>query len=305
MLSRLILASLFLLASLSPAAAQERAFLGWSRLFTNDALGDGQDRWHTGASSLSVLWGPVGLTGAPENPGDLIEFRFATEILAPANLLTPAAGDRRYAGTLSLGAFSHFARAGYEVSAGAELVAVGPMTRLDRFHSAFHGAIGMSAPGAAVRAGQIGDALYPSAQIELARPIALGGGVRIRPFVEARGGDETFGRFGADLLFGPNFNSGLLLRDGATGMLYQGLGKQAESGLSFLLGADTTHVFNSAWLPATGGYRLMPLTSRVRAGVQWQGEHVGVFYGATWLGRDFVAQPEGQLVGSLQLRVRF
>ena len=41
-----------------PAVAQERVTLGWGRLLTNDAIGDGKDRWRTGSYVLSRVRGP-------------------------------------------------------------------------------------------------------------------------------------------------------------------------------------------------------------------------------------------------------
>lgn len=305
MRSILLTALLLLATNLSPALAQDRVFLGWGRLFTNDALGDGHDRWRTGSSTLSLMWGPRGTMEAPARPGAVVEFRFATEILAPENLVAPAAWDRRYAGLLSAGVYTHFASGAYEFSAGGGVVAAGPMTGLAHFHDTFHGAFGLAGASRTVRAAQFANALYPVVQLEIARPVALAEGTVLRPFAEARAGDETFLRVGADLLIGPNFSSGVLVRDGATGIPYQTLGNQAGTGLSFLLGGDTARVFGSAWLPASGGITRTALRNRLRAGVQWQSAHFGVFYGATWLGPEVTAQPEGQVVGSLQLRVRF
>ncbi|RME17055.1 MAG: DUF2219 family protein [Alphaproteobacteria bacterium] len=304
---RMLLPALAALLTLTtPLAAQERAFLGWGRLFTNDFFGDGQDRWHTGSWTASVLRGPEGTADLPERFGALMEYRFAAKILAPANLVTPAPGDRPYAGSLSFGAFSHFRQAGTEFSLGASLVAVGPMTGLDSFHALAHNALGMTPPSAAVRAAQLPNAFYPTLSAEIARPLALGGEAAvIRPFIGARAGDESFVRVGADLLIGPNFTRGVLARDETTGLPYQTLAGAGGRGFSFLLGADTARVFSSAYLPASRGYRLTPARNRLRAGVNWQGEHLSLFYGAAWLGPEFSAQPGGQIVGALQIRMSF
>ncbi|GKY88381.1 lipid A-modifier LpxR family protein [Sinisalibacter aestuarii] len=308
---RTLIAFLITLTMLAaPASAQERVTLGSGRLFTNDTLGDGQDRWRTGSYVASWMRGPDGTVSLPGGFGELIEYRFASQIFAPANLLTPAPGDRRYGGAMSLGAYSHFTHAGYDFALGAELVAVGPMTGLDGFHAAAHTALGMTAPSAAVRAAQFGNRVYPAAGVEVSRPIGLGfggdaSGLVLRPFIQGRAGDETYARAGADLLFGPNFTSGVLVRDESTGILYQTFDDAPGKGLSFLLGADTAKVFSSAWLPASGGYTLTPTRSRARAGIHWQGETLGAFYGATWLSPEFTAQPEGQVLGSVQLRLRF
>lgn len=293
----------FLLAPFS-ATAEDRVSLGTGRLFTNDQFGDGQDRWRTGSYALSWMWGAAGTVSLPEAPGEVIELRFGQRILAPANLATPAADDRRYAGILSFGAYTHFARDGAEYSFGGELVAVGPMTGADAFHAAAHDFLGMAPPSAAVRAAQFPNAVYPSLALEAARPYDLGGGAVLRPFVQARLGDETYLRAGVDLMFGSNFTRGIKARDETTGFLYQTLEDEPAKGLSFLVGVDTAKVFASAWLPDPA-YTLTPLRNRLRAGVHWQGEKIGVFYGAAWLGPEFTAQPSGQVVGAIQLQIRF
>ena len=91
-----------------PAAAEGRAILGWGRLFDNDALGDMKDRWRTGSYVLSVVTGPDWSGRLPDRPGEILEFRLRGEVIAPANLVTPAAGDRRYAGIVSAGVHTHF-----------------------------------------------------------------------------------------------------------------------------------------------------------------------------------------------------
>jgi len=303
---RAALIALISLAMLSavPASAQERTTIGVGRLFTNDQFGDGQDRWRSGSYQVSWMRGFEGTVALPETPGQVMEYRFAQRILAPANLVNPAQDDRRYAGILSFGAFTHFTRNAVEYTFGGELVAVGPITGVDAFHAWSHEALGMQPPSAAVRAGQFPNAVYPAVSFEAARPHDLGGGAVVRPFVQLRAGDETYARVGVDLLFGTNFTRGIKSRDETTGFLYQNLEDVPEKGLSFLVGFDTAKVFSSVWLPEAT-HTLTPLRNRLRAGLHWQGEKIGVFYGASWLGPEFTAQPSGQIVGAVQIQARF
>jgi len=287
-----------------PATAQDRATLGVGRLFTNDQIGDGQDRWRTGSYALSWVRGPEGTVALPENPGEVIEFRFAHRILAPANLITPAPGDRRYAGVASFGAFTHFSTGAFDFSLGGELVAVGPATRADALHDAVHGALGMAGPSAGVRAAQFPNAVFPTISLEASRPVALGSGFVLKPFVQGRAGDETYVRAGIDLMFGQAFSRGITVRDETSGFLYQTLEDAPGRGLSFIVGYDAAKVFSSAWLPEPA-YSLTPLRHRLRAGAHWQGERVGLFYGLAWLGPEFTAQPSGQVVGAVQVQLRF
>lgn len=293
-----------ILLSVSPAAAEETVTIGVGRLFTNDFFGDGQDRWHTGSYVVSWMRATDGTVSLPEMPGEVMEYRFSQRMIAPANLATPAPSDRPYAGLLTAGAYTHFARNGMEYALGGELVAVGPMTYTDAFHATMHNIFGMQPPSAAVRAAQIPNAVYPTLSLEAARPFDLGNGAVLRPFVQARVGDETYGRVGVDLMFGSNFTRGITARDETTGFLYQTIEDAPGQGLSFLVGVDTAKVLSSAWLPSPT-YTLTSLRNRARAGVQWQGEKIGVFYGASWLGPEFAAQPSGQVVGALQVQLRF
>jgi hypothetical protein len=76
-------------------------------------------------------------------------------------------------------------------------------------------------------------------------------------------------------------------------------------GTSFSFGGDVAHVFDSVYLPADQGYSPTDLRLRLRAGLHWQKGAMGLFYGLTWLGEEFEGQPEGQLVGSLRLKILF
>ena len=285
------------------------ANLGTGRFFSNDFLGDNKDRWRSGAYTVSKLRGPLGLTGLPTQFGTLNELRFATQIIAPANLGTADPTDRPYVGMASLGVHSHAVKRGVEMRVGLDLVATGPSTGIGDFHSWVHDALGATPPSDAVLGRQIADHIYPTASLELARPYALDtkilGHVTLRPFVNAQGGVESFVRIGGDILIGAAFSQGVLLRDEVTGQLYQGLNTDPAKGLSFLLGADVAHMFDSQLLRASDGVTLTKTRTRARAGLKWQGERVGVFYGVTYLGREFEAQPEGQIVGSLSLKLDF
>lgn len=304
---RLFAVLLVLSAFALPASAQERVTLGVGRLFTNDMLGDGRDRWHTGSYVASWMRGAEGTLGLPAGFGEVIEYRFSTRIIAPESLTAPAPGDRRYAGLMSFGAYSHFSQDGVDLSLGSELVLSGPATGLAKFQTDIHDLFGLTAPSGAVRAAQIATAARPVLAFEAARPIAFGGmeGVALRPFVQGRAGDEAYLRAGVDLLIGPDFASGILARDETTGILYQTMPKAVGRGWSFLFGADATRVFQSAWLPSPGGPAPRSVRSRARAGLRWQGDHMGLFYGATWMGPEFAGQASGQVVGSLSLRWRF
>jgi hypothetical protein len=294
----------------APAAAEplpafgERVTLGHGRLFTNDLIGDGRDRWRSGAYVFSRVRGRDWTGTLPDRPGEILEWRLRSEIIQPASLTAPRRNDRRYAGVLAVGVHSHFALGRAEASLGAELVATGPMTLVGDFQRAVHGVFGMPSPDAAL-ARQIGNAIHPTVLGEVGLPLRLGETAVLRPFVEAQAGVETFARVGADLVVGAFGQSDLMLRDVPTGQRYRGVQGGPPSGFSLILGGDVAHVASSAYLPAGGVARLSPTRLRLRAGVHWQGDRSEVFYGITRLGAEFDQQPVGQTVGSLRLSFRF
>ncbi len=294
------LAVLGCLAAL-PAAAQDRATLGFGRLFTNDALGDGEDRWHTGSYTFSLVRGPSWTGRLPDRAGVILEYRFRADTIAASNLENPAPDDRRYAGTLAIGVHTHFDAAGFDVRAGVDLVGIGPMTGIGSFQERVHEILGLSDPDLS---NQIGNRLRPTASVEVAREVDLGG-ARLRPFAEAQAGAETFVRAGADVTFGSFGRGGLMLRDTVSGQLYPGIRDDGAEGISFVLGADVAHVFSSVYLPEGGQVELTDTRTRVRGGINWRTGGSEVFYGVTWLSKEFESQPEGQLVGSLRLSLRF
>lgn len=300
----LILAAALLMAAVLPLQAQERPFTGGGRLFTNDLIGDGEDRWRTGSYVISKTRSRERWTGErPSSFGDLIEYRFRSEIIAPAVLGSPSASDRRYAGILSFGLHTHFQWNSADVSLGGDLVVTGEQTGIGRLQEMLHELVSLPSPSDMVLADQIANGFYPTVSGEIARSYRFFETAMVRPFVEGRAGDETLVRIGADILIGGSQRD-LLLRDVTTGQLYRGT-NQDNGGISFVLGADIAKVLDSVYLPASDGYQLTDSRSRLRAGVTYQKGTAGLFYGLTWLGKEFKAQAEAQVVGSLRLYLQF
>lgn len=301
-----LLAALILSLVASAVSAQDRSwtYLGWANITTNDGTGDFQDRWQSFSTSTSFLFGPEGTRELPYAFGDLIEVRLGTQIVTPANTLTPAPGDRRAAGALRAGLFTHFARGGWDFALGAGAEAVGPSTQVLALQDRFHSVAGFDRLAPAVLAGQIGNAVRPMGHAEAAYAIAIGDEMTFRPFAAAHVGLEAYARVGFDLLVGPGYRSGVIARDYVSGQPYQILKDVNEPGVSFLFGADLARVFSSALLPEPA-YTLTPARARVRGGLLVDGEVGSVFYGLTYLSPEFTAQPEGQFVGSVQIRLKF
>lgn len=286
-----------------PAVAQERQALGWGRLLTNDAIGDGKDRWRTGSYVLSYLRGPDWTGSLPASPGEILEFRFRLETIAPADLVTPNPLDRRYVGALSFGLHTHFEAAGLETSLGADAVIVGPQTGISSLHGDLHDVLGLPTP--TVFGGQIADDVFLTVTGEIGRTLPLGANSQFRPFVEAQAGAETLLRVGGDLTFGQFATGALMLRDSSTGQRYRAGAGNGAQGVSLVLGGDIAEVYDSEYFLATDAITPSDTRKRLRAGMHWQGGQSEVFYGLTWLSEEFEEQPDDQILGSINLRLQF
>lgn len=286
------------------AVASEITQLGYGRLVNNDFLGDLRDRGQTGSYVASRIYGKTWGGKLPTRAGQVLEFRLQADIKSPDNLVTPRATDRPYAGSVSIGLHTHYQEAGFEIAMGAELVAVGPQTRLDQFQTALHDGLGVQPPSQATRAAQIGNKVYPGAIVEFGRPFALGDRGRMRPFIEARGGVETLLRAGVDFEIGRLIQNDVMVRDGITGQRYRTM-QQDDGGISFIVGLDTALISDSAYLPSSRGLTLTNTRDRARVGINWNRKNTHGFFGVTYLGREFTTQASEQVVGSIRLGLKF
>lgn len=282
------------LALVAGAAAADPPATAW--LVTNDALGDGRDRWRSASVYLGHL---VPLPGSD----DWLEHRVLAELIAPANLVRPDPRDRRHAGILSVGLHRHLALARAELRLGADLVAVGPSTGLGRLQEAAHDLLGQRGIDTGLH--RLPDRLLPTLSAEAGLPVALGPAAELRPFAELRLGDEHLLRIGADLSLGLSPGGAPRLRDPVTGHRLVAQPLPGAGRPYLLLGADLAAVARSAWLPAGGGADARDRRLRLRAGLGWQGPRLSAFYGLTWLSPEVERQGEGQLLGSVRLRWKF
>jgi hypothetical protein len=104
---------------------------------------------------------------------------------------------------------------------------------------------------------------------------------------------------------GGQWTDALLVRDSSTGQRYVAVRGSSAPGISLSLGGDIAQVFDSAYLPSGGAAVLRDSRARLRAGLHWQGEQADVFYGLTWLGKEFDSQDGEQVVGSLRINLQF
>jgi hypothetical protein len=205
---------------------------------------------------------------------------------------------------LSFGVHSHFGEDTFRGSVGLDITAIGPQTGLSDFQEDIHDALGL----AQVRFvdDQLENDVFLGFTAEAAELVTLPNGFVARPFAELQIGPEDIARFGADFFVGAPIANELLIRDVTTGQLYQGSGVEDISGFALVFGADFTTVADSVYLPENRGAIASDHRGRVRAGVHWQGEgDTSVFYGLTYLSREFEDQPEGQITGSLKLNFNF
>ncbi|NBO20699.1 MAG: DUF2219 family protein [Rhodobacteraceae bacterium] len=288
----------------TPAAAEDSMRLGWGRLFTNDALADGHDRWRTGGYTATYARGPKWAGSLPDAPGVLTTFGLSADTIAPASLTSPAPGDRRYAGVVRLMAGTQFERNGYEATLSLGVDVTGNQTGLGDFQSFVHNAIGIAQPSDAVLAAQIGNAVRLAALAELGHTYDLGHNLRLRPFVSAELGNESLLRAGFDLDLGGFTDHALMGREGATGQRYRIAGG-GGNGLSFTFGGDIARVYDSVYYLSGDAAQARDTRRRLRIGMHGQYGRTEVFYGITYLGPEFVGQKTGQTVGSISLRFHF
>jgi len=239
----LVLVSFVFAMVVNAVAAQERPQIGEGRLFNNDYLGDGSDRWRTGSYVYSHVRAPRDYDPTSDFAfGELLEYRLRGEIIA-ADPSSPAPGDRPYVGALSFGVHTHFNEGPTRISLGADVVAIGPSTGLSRFQDGVHDALGMPKP--VYTDTQLGDSIHLLGTVALGRTYQLNDTMSLRPFVETQVGTEDLIRVGGDVVIGGIGQEDLLLRDVTTGQLYRGT-DASDAGFSYVLGADFARVAESS-----------------------------------------------------------
>lgn len=278
-----------------------RRTLGWGRAFNNDYLGDGEDRWQTGSYSISILRGHQWTGALPDRPFEIVEYRLASAITAPSTLSHPPANDRRYAGRVSFSGSTYWQERGIEGMTGLGFTTTGADNGVGALQDALHDLI--SAPNVNVRDNQIGNGVHPFVLVEAGRSFEVKG-TGLRVFSEARAGDESFLRAGVDWQFGARETGALWVRDEITGHRVVGISGTSKPGMWFTLGADIAHVWDSVYLPSDE-IEMTGTRVRARAGVNLRRGDSGLFYGLTWLSKEFETQSEGQVLGTLRMRMSF
>lgn len=288
----------FILLLPVPGFAQQWQIEQRSTTFTNDSLGDVQDRWRTFSGLHSV-----NLRGATQAEGQSFSLSARLDMIAPSNLTRiTTRPDRRYAGLLEFSGAKNWVTPTRHVYLGGGVTAVGPATGVGDLHRIVHDIIGAPSPG--VLDDQLPNAVYPLAQAGVAFRRAREDHALVFR-LDAQAGVETSARVGFDVILGTQANRFHLLRDPVTGqVLTTGQRKAPARGLSFLAGADWAYVADSKLFPA-GGVTAEKNRTRVRAGLAYQGKGSSMFYGLTWLSPEFREQTEGQVIGTIAYNWRF
>lgn len=279
------------------AKAEPSATLGIGRLFSNDFLGDGRDRWQSGSYVVSVLRGSQDALGPQIPLGAVREYRLRSGLIA-SDGRGPAPGDRPYVGALSFGVHLHARDGNTQTVLGVDVTAIGPQSGVSRMQRRAHDVLGMRQVRFVEQ--QLGNDLLFGLIAEVAEVVALTDRITVRPFAEVLSGPEDMLRVGADLRFGTPLGNVVSVRDVTTGHLYQtGLG---DAGFAFVAGADVAVVQQSAYLPG----KAVTDRARLRVGLHWQSrDETSLFYGLTYLSPEFDGQDGGQITGSVQLRINF
>lgn len=292
-----------LIAQSVTQSEKQKHFIGHGRLFTNDMLGESKDRWRTGSFSTSGAWGQKWTGQLPKEFANLIELRLLSEIIAPADLSGKNGIDRPFAGHFELGVHSHFERDGLEYSIGVGASILGEQTGLDDFQIAVHEALNEKVASDYLLANQIENQVLIGPLFEVSKAVPEGNNLTIRPFLEAFATAETLARVGTDIYFGTGFSRSLYIRDQVTGQRYQVIGGE-QDGLGFSFGGDISHVASSAFFHGSSP-SMLNRRLRFRTGLHWGQQTKQGFAGLTWLSKEFDGQPEGQILGSVRVILKF
>jgi len=297
----LCLLSLFLASS---ASADGFKLVGRASLFTNDYLGDGEDRWRTGSYTRSTFFARSSGKDATAPP--LFELRLRGEVIAPTEVnLVPQPGERPFVGVAAIGGFRHVSRGDYDVAWGGEMVFVGPQTGVSSFVTEAHEALGFKQPRAA--SGQLGNNTFPTVYLHASRLAGASATVPfdVRPFVEVQAGAETYARIGVDMFFGNGMSTTATTRDVVSGQIMSVVAADPVTGFTPSIGFDVARVWDSQFLPSSSGLTVKPWRLRARGGLRSQTQSTEIFYGLSWLSPEYEGQPSGQVLGSLSLDFQF
>lgn len=272
-----------------------------SSFFTNDFIGDGNDRWRS--ASYTRFYGFTG----DRTGGIPYDLRIRGEIISPWGDNQQAQDDDRpYAGVLGFGAFANHRIGFTDINAGAEIVMMGDQTGLPRFQNGFHEAFGFDGymPEEDTHM-HIPDKFSGAISAEVATNYYVGQKGSVRPFVAGHFGYETYLRAGVDMMWGGYSYAEQYVRDPVSGFIQPSspTRSSAMEGFTIIGGFDYSAMTSSDFFPDDADVEIEPGRLRARLGIQSLIGPASVFYGATFLGEEFKTQSEGQTVGTLSIEI--
>lgn len=315
MITSIKAACLTAVLSLIPIAAAAEGFSLAGRTgsignFTNDAMGDGHDRWQSASYQRSWFY-----NGNAFTPEDMVEFRLRGQIVSPwpaqsdyIDPANPGAGpvsrNRPYGSALGFAAYSHTRTGAFESRLGAELLVIGGQTGLHNLQHQAHDILGLesSYDGRNRNDPHVSNSIGGSVELELAANYSIREEFRMRPYIIGQAGSETTMRVGSDFIIGPLAVSSehRWTRDAVTGMPLTA-GMHDIQGVSFIAGVDLSHTMSSYLIPDDSTVELEETRVRARLGIQAKFGMFSVMFGQTWISEEFNGQDEPQRVGSLSI----
>ena len=306
----------------------ERHEIETQGVFWNDRYGDGKDRWKTGGITQSYIFPERIFTDNPwlEGRATAIEINLRAQVMTPDDTSNTGVDpdDRPYAQYAGIGLYGRSiaeprpfsARLGLQVEdrAGIEIGWQGDPLPFFEVQEALHGMTGSGGDmgnSADIIDGEI------LANLEGRRTWRLHAAgeardIELAPFVQGSlGMREVSLRAGADLFIGSALEGRTWGSDLATGAVIAGesMHRQGFNWVAFV-GGDVGYVAWDAFLD--GGFAAdgrsvdrAEIVGRARAGLLLEYGRVGLAFSVNWLSAEFESQPEGQLIGAIQLKYRF
>ncbi|HSF93979.1 MAG TPA: lipid A-modifier LpxR family protein [Thermohalobaculum sp.] len=293
----------------------------------NDRFGDGKDRWKTGGLTQSYVF-PEHIFGRTPWFGDrasAAELNVRGVLMTPDNTANTGVdrNDRPYAQYAGAGVYLRsIARPDMmgpdfglqeESRIGLEVGWQGDPLPLFDVQDALHGMTGTK--GSAANLSNIIDGeVLVNLEGRHTWRYHWGGedrDVEFAPFVQGSlGMRETSIRAGADVILGSSLEGRTWGNDLATGALLAGASMPRQGyHWSVFAGGDVGYVAADAFLD--GGFSVdgpdiarRKLVARLHGGVLLEYDNLGIGFSLNWLGKEFKGQPEGQVVGAVQLKFR-
>jgi hypothetical protein len=268
--------------------------------FTNDAIGDGRDRWQSASYQRSYLYNLDDIKAIQQ-----VEWRARAQIVSPwTSSKQPV--DRPYSSVLAFGGFARGHVAGLENHLGGEIIMQGDQTGLPAFQSAAHDALGLDKSYDPDNPWDthVPDRFTVRGEAGLATSLRPSPGLLLRPYGLVAVGADQSATVGADVVIGPMAQADSWTRDVVSGQLLTHQNTE-KRGVSLVAGADISRVYASMHIPEDSKVEPEEIQARVRLGGQFNLGAVDIFFGQTWLSEGFVGQSETQRVGNLSVSLNF